>query len=95
MAKQKSRTARAKRGGARGAKQAVLPLTSAGPKELLLLREVVALTRLSDTTLWRLEKAGRFPKRVKIGFKRIAWRAADVDAWIAGDAAGAPVPAAA
>ena len=40
--------------------------------------------RLSDTTLWRLEKVGRFPKRVKIGFKRVAWRAAEIDAWVSG-----------
>jgi predicted DNA-binding transcriptional regulator AlpA len=62
--------------------------TSAG-RELLLLPEVAERTRLSDTTLWRLEKAGRFPKRIKIGFKRVAWRAIDIDAWIAGRAAGA------
>jgi prophage regulatory protein len=55
--------------------------------ELLLEREVMARTRLSHAQLWRLEAAGRFPKRVKIGFRRIAWRAADIDAWISGDAA--------
>jgi prophage regulatory protein len=62
---------------------------SSGPNELLLLNEVTARTRLSDTTLWRLEKADRFPKRIKIGFKRVAWRKAEIDTWIAGDAAGA------
>ncbi len=57
---------------------------SSTPHELLLINEVTARARLSDTTLWRLEKAGRFPKRLKIGFKRVAWRAAEIDAWIAG-----------
>ena len=52
--------------------------------ELLLMDEVTARARLSGTTLWRLEKAGRFPKRQKIGFKRVAWRAAEIDDWIAG-----------
>ena len=51
--------------------------------QLLLLREVLLRTRLSSTTIWRLEKSGRFPKRLKIGVKRVAWRSADVDAWLA------------
>jgi prophage regulatory protein len=57
--------------------------TIAGPA-LLLEHEVVERVRLSRCTIWRLEKVGRFPKRVKIGFKRVAWRAAEIDAWIAG-----------
>lgn len=65
----------------RDAKQ--LPIAPSAPHELLLLPEVTARTRISDTTLWRLEKVGRFPKRLKIGFKRVAWSARDVDAWIA------------
>jgi prophage regulatory protein len=85
VAKQKSKQHR----GARRVKQLPLPSVPEARKELLLLGEVVERTRISDRTLSRLEKAGRFPKRVKIGFKRIAWRTADIDAWIAGDAAGA------
>lgn len=54
------------------------------PHELLLMPEVTERVRLSDTTLWRLEKVGRFPKRVKIGFKRVAWRTVEIEAWIAG-----------
>ncbi len=57
---------------------------SPSPHELLLIDEVTNRARLSDTTLWRLEKVGRFPKRVKIGFKRVAWRATEIDAWVAG-----------
>jgi prophage regulatory protein len=80
-AKQNSKATRANRRGLRDTKQPGLPLTPA--KELLLLDEVTARVRLSDTTLWRLEKVHRFPKRVKIGFKRVAWRAGEIDAWIA------------
>jgi prophage regulatory protein len=53
--------------------------------ELLLVDEVTTRARVSRWTLWRLEKAGRFPRSVKIGFKRIAWRAAEIDAYIAGN----------
>ena len=78
--KAKRRSDHAKRGPAAAP---VLELSS-GPHELLLMPEVTARARLSGTTLWQLEKAGRFPKRQKIGFKRVAWRAAEVDASIAG-----------
>ena len=69
-----------KRRGARS----IAPGPSKAP-ELLLEGEVVARTRLSRCTIWRLEKKNRFPKRRKIGFKRVAWRTSEIDAWIAGD----------
>jgi prophage regulatory protein len=32
--------------------------------------------------LWRLEKAGKFPKRVPISPSRVAWVEQEIDAWI-------------
>lgn len=37
---------------------------------------------LSDVTIWRLEKAGQFPKRRQISPGRVAWLASEVDAWV-------------
>ena len=37
---------------------------------------------LSDTTIWRLEKAGKFPKRRQLSPGRVGWLASEVDAWI-------------
>jgi prophage regulatory protein len=56
----------------------------AAPNELLLVDEMTARVRMSRWTVRRLEAAGRFPRSVKIGFKRIAWRASEIEAWIAG-----------
>ena len=53
------------------------------PPELLLLPEVVLRTRLSAPTLWRLERKGKFPKRLVIGIRRVAWRVAELDRWMA------------
>jgi prophage regulatory protein len=50
---------------------------------LLLKPEVLAKTRLSAATLWRQVTAGKFPQPVKIGERRVAWRADDVDRWMA------------
>jgi len=30
----------------------------------------------------RLEKAGKFPKRIQLGQNRVAWLMSDVEAWI-------------
>jgi prophage regulatory protein len=71
----------------RKAKPALKQKRAAAPApshELLLKPEVEARTRLSDTTIWRLEQACRFPKRIKIGFRRVAWRAVDIDAFVNG-----------
>lgn len=44
------------------------------------LRELVPF---SSSHIARLEKAGDFPKRVKIGQSRIAWSEKEVLTWIA------------
>ncbi len=36
----------------------------------------------SKTQLWRLMKAGKFPRAVKLGESRNAWVEAEIDAWI-------------
>lgn len=47
----------------------------------LLTKEVTALTRMSDLTRSRLEKRGKFPKRIKIGSRKVAWRRSDIEDW--------------
>lgn len=46
-------------------------------------RWVHAITDLSDTTIWRLEKAGKFPKRIQISPRRVGWLESGVLAFIA------------
>lgn len=36
----------------------------------------------SKTQLWRLTKAGKFPRPVSIGLKRRAWVENEIDQWI-------------
>lgn len=33
--------------------------------------------------LWRLEKAGRFPRRMKLGPNSVGWLESEIDEWIA------------
>lgn len=63
---------------------------------LLSWPAVRAITGLSQTTIWRLQKSGDFPRSVRISPNRIAWRASDLAAWLsrpAGDAPGTLVAA--
>ena len=46
------------------------------------LPEVVKLTRLSVSTIVRMEKSGEFPKRVKIGKRAVAWKISDIQMWV-------------
>jgi predicted DNA-binding transcriptional regulator AlpA len=47
------------------------------------LREVIALTSLSATTIWRATRDGEFPRSTKLTKGRVGFPKAAVDAWIA------------
>ena len=49
---------------------------------LLSQAEVCRIVTLCRQQIWRLEKKGFFPKRVKLGVRRIAWRKSDIDKFI-------------
>ena len=50
--------------------------------KILRLPEVVQATGKSETTIWRDEKAGRFPRRRRIGPNAVGWRSDEIEAWI-------------
>lgn len=50
---------------------------------LIRLPEVMARTGLSKTSLHRMEVAGRFPHRRRIGDRAVAWDLDEVNAWLA------------
>ena len=50
--------------------------------QILRLPKVMELTGKSRTTLWRDEKEGRFPKRVKIGPRAVGWLRSSVEKWL-------------
>jgi prophage regulatory protein len=52
------------------------------PDELILRNERKRLVPLSDTTVWRMERHGKFPRRIAISDKRVAWRRSEIEAWL-------------
>jgi prophage regulatory protein len=49
---------------------------------LLRLREVRAATGLSRSSIYSLEAQGKFPKRVSIGARAVAWKSDEIAEWI-------------
>ena len=49
---------------------------------LLRIKEVLELTGLSRTTIYRLRREGRFPKGIPLMGSLIAWEESKVFAWI-------------
>ncbi|MGP7987559.1 MAG: helix-turn-helix transcriptional regulator [Desulfobaccales bacterium] len=55
------------------------------PKQVLRIGDVVADYGLSRTSIWRKEKLGTFPKRVRLGAGRaVGWRRSDLEEWLKG-----------
>lgn len=46
------------------------------------LPDVKARTRLGRSTIYCLEKAGKFPARYELSPGAVAWLESDVDAWV-------------
>lgn len=44
---------------------------------------VMETTGLRRTAIWKREKEGDFPKRVKLGTRNIGWRESEVLNWVA------------
>lgn len=50
---------------------------------IIRIKEVLARTGLSRTTVWRRERAGRFPPRRDLGGGLVGWVDAEVEEWLA------------
>jgi len=37
---------------------------------------------LSRTQIWRLEKAGKFPRRIKLSDNAVGWDSVEVEQWL-------------
>ena len=51
-------------------------------EKFIMLPQVREIVPYSASHLWRLERAGQFPKRVRLGGNRVAWVQSEVSAWV-------------
>ena len=59
-------------------------------EKMLRVWEVAELVGMHERTVWRYERegTGRFPKKKKLGPRRVAWSGAEIEEWIARRNAG-------
>ena len=59
------------------------PAPASEPIETLLrLRDVMKVTTLGSTTIYRKMDAGEFPRPLNLGGNVVRWRMSDVQRWI-------------
>lgn len=51
-------------------------------EQALTIKEVINTTKLSKASIYRLEAAGKFPRKRKFGEKAVRWLSSEVDQWI-------------
>ncbi len=63
-------------------------------QRILRKKELLAMIGLSDATIWRMERDGKFPKRVRLGSNSCGWFESEVLNWMAelAEARGEPYP---
>jgi prophage regulatory protein len=63
---------------------AAAPAPDSGPRlpRLVPFREVAQRVALSRSTIWRLERAGQFPKRRRLSVNKVAWWEPEVEDWL-------------
>src|SRR5215468_1669096 len=66
----------------RGVERALETQTTTSGTRVLSLQAVLDRVPVSRTTLWRMERAGLFPRRIQVSANRIGWLESDVDAWL-------------
>jgi len=55
---------------------------SSNPDKIIRTKEVLELSGLSRTTLWRLEKKGQFPARLPLSAGSVGWRLKEIKSWM-------------
>jgi prophage regulatory protein len=51
--------------------------------EIIRFPQVSKMTGLGKTTIYELELADRFPKRIKIGIRAVGWLNSEIKEWLA------------
>jgi len=49
---------------------------------LIRLKEVMAYTGLSRSTVYKFIEEGRFPKQIPLGDRAVAWVDSEIDEWV-------------
>ena len=45
-------------------------------------KELLPFIGLSDVTIWRMERAGKFPRRIRLGGNSVGWYESEIIEWM-------------
>ena len=68
--------------------QVTIPATAPTPDSgtrlprLIPYRELAQRVALSRSTIWRMERAGQFPKRRRLSVNKVAWWEPEIEEWL-------------
>ena len=51
-------------------------------QQFIRLGEVIQITSLSKTSIYRLISEGTFPKQIQVGKRSVVWVRSDINNWI-------------
>ena len=51
-------------------------------KKFIVLPQLLRIIPYSASHIWRLERSGQFPQRVRLGPNRVAWVKSEVTDWV-------------
>ena len=51
-------------------------------ERIIRKKELCEILDVSETTLWRLEKKGSFPKRRQLSIRNVGWLLSEVNQWM-------------
>jgi predicted DNA-binding transcriptional regulator AlpA len=54
------------------------------PDRVVRRKQLLQLIGVSCATQWRMEKAGQFPARIKLGKGSVGWHLTEVEEWLKG-----------
>ena len=49
---------------------------------IIRLSEVLEMVPVSRSHVYRLERTNQFPRRLKLGLRRVGWRESEIRRWI-------------
>ena len=56
-------------------------------ERLIRKADLLLMIGLSDSSIWRMEKAGKFPGRIQLGGNSVAWFESEILDWLKDKAA--------
>ena len=56
-------------------------MTASGPRRMLVEDQILDIIPVSRSTLWRMERAGKFPRATYISANRRVWFEDEIIAW--------------